>query len=153
MSTKLKPGDTAPDFELFDQNLNKFKLSDHLNKKKLVLFFYPKDDTRICTEEACLFRDKYEVFLEKGIEVVGISSDSIESHRHFSNKYRLPFPILSDREGKVKKLYGVYKILGLFSARKTFIINKKGRIEKIFTDLFSAQAHLEEALEALNGSK
>ena len=149
MSTQLKPEDAAPDFELFDQNLNKFKLSDHLNKRGVVLFFYPKDETKICTNEVCLFRDKYEVFLKKDVEVVGISSDSIESHRHFSDKYHLPFPILSDREGKVKKLYGVSKILGLIGGRKTFIINKKGKILKTINGLFSANVHIEEALKTL----
>ena len=149
MNIQLKPGDTAPDFELFDQDFNKFRLSDHLSKKGVVLFFYPKDETKICTKEVCLFRDKYEVFLKKDVEVVGISSDSIESHRQFSDKYHLPFPILSDREGKVKKLYGVSNILGLIGGRKTFIITKKGKISKAINGLFNAHIHIEEALKTL----
>jgi thioredoxin-dependent peroxiredoxin len=150
MSTKLKIGDHAPDFELFDQNLNKFKLSDFFNKKPVVVFFYPKDETKTCTKEVCSFRDHYDEFISHGVEVVGISCDSVESHQKFSAKHNLPFRILSDWNGDVKEAYGVSKILGFIPGRETFVINKDGFITKIYKDAFSGEDHVEQALEALN---
>jgi thioredoxin-dependent peroxiredoxin len=150
MSSKLKPGDQAPDFELFDQNLNKFRLSDFLNKKPVVIFFYPKDETRVCTKEACCFRDHYKEFQDHGAEVIGISCDSIESHQNFAEKHHLPYRILSDRDGIVKQTYGLSKVLGIIPARETYIINKEGIITKIYRDAFSSQEHVEQALEALD---
>ncbi|MDQ3190938.1 MAG: peroxiredoxin [Bacteroidota bacterium] len=147
--SKLKSGDLAPDFVLFDQNLNKFKLSDCFQKKPVVLFFYPKDETKICTKEVCSFRDKYQKFIEIGAEVVGISSDSIESHQQFAEKHKLPFRILSDKDGTVKTLYGISKILGLIPGRETFIINKEGIIIEIYKDAFHGEFHVEKALDAL----
>jgi thioredoxin-dependent peroxiredoxin len=149
MSAKLKPGDKAPDFELFDQNLNKFKLRDFINKKPIVLFFYPKDDTSLCTSEACSFRDYHKLFVEKGAEVIGISTDSIESHQSFSEKLSLPYRLLSDMGGYVKRLYGVSGILGIISGRETFIIDKEGIIKKIYSDPFHGSIHATEALEAI----
>ncbi|MBA3900368.1 MAG: peroxiredoxin [Bacteroidetes bacterium] len=150
MSTKLKPGDIAPDFELFDQNLNKFRLGDLINDKPVVIFFYPKDETKICTKEACCFRDKYDEFIKHGVEVIGISCDSVESHQIFSDKHKLPYRILSDREGSVKDAYGVSKVLGIIKGRETFVVNKEGKIIKIYRDAFSGEEHVEQALEALN---
>jgi thioredoxin-dependent peroxiredoxin len=150
MSSKLKPGDKAPDFELFDQNLNKFKLSDYFNKKPIVIFFYPKDETMMCTKEACCFRDHYTEFQEHGAEVIGISCDSVEKHQHFANKHNLPYRILSDRDGIVKQQYGLTRVLGIIPARETFIINKEGIIAKIYKDAFSGEEHVEKALEALD---
>jgi thioredoxin-dependent peroxiredoxin len=149
MSTKLKPGDIAPDFELFDQNLNKFRLSDLNNNKPVVIFFYPKDETKICTKEACCFRDHYQEFINHGVEVIGISCDSVESHQIFSDKYKLPYRILSDREGAVKDAYGVAKLLGFIRGRETFVVSKEGKIIKIYRDAFSGEEHVEQALEAL----
>jgi thioredoxin-dependent peroxiredoxin len=150
MSTTLKPGDLAPDFELFDQNLNKFKLSELVDKKPVVIFFYPKDETRTCTKEACCFRDKYNEFLKHDVEVIGISCDSVESHQQFSDKYKLPYKILSDWNGAVKTAYGVSKVLGIIPGRETFVVNKAGVITKIYRDLFSSEDHVEQALEALS---
>lgn len=149
MSTKLKTGDIAPDFELFDQNLNKFKLSHLRGKKPVVVFFYPKDETKICTKEVCCFRDNYQKFLENGVEVIGISCDSVETHQHFSDKYKLPYPILSDRNGEVKEAYGVSKVLGILPGRETFVVDKNGLIIKIYRDVFSGEDHVEQALEAI----
>ena len=150
MPNKLKPGVKAPDFELFDQNLNKFKLSDCFNKKPVVIFFYPKDQTKICTKEVCCFRDKYQEFINIGAEVVGISSDSIESHQQFSEKYHLPFRILSDPDGSVKNTYGISKVLGVIPGRETFIINKEGIIVHVCRDTFHGEFHVEKALEVLH---
>lgn len=149
MSKCLKPGDIAPQFELFDQNLNKFNLKDYLGKKAVVIFFYPKDETRTCTREVCSFRDNYIKFNSKDVEVVGISSDSIETHQEFAGKHHLPFRILSDGDNSVRKLYGVSKVLGIIAGRETFIINKQGRIVKTFSDLLHGEQHVEEALEAI----
>ncbi|HET6246034.1 MAG: peroxiredoxin [Bacteroidetes bacterium] len=147
---KIKPGDKAPDFILFDQNLNRFKLSDCFNKKPVVLFFYPKDETKTCTKEVCCFRDKYQDFINIGADVIGISSDSIESHQQFSEKHNLPFRILSDPNGIVKNTYGISKVLGLIPGRETFIINKQGIVIKIYRDAFHGEFHVEKALEALD---
>ena len=104
----VKVGDRAPDFTLPTQKTGEsFHLYDMLGKSAIVLFFYPKDDTPGCTAEACSFRDNYEVFQEAGAEVVGISSDSETSHQQFANKYKLPFILLSDLGGVVRKFYGV----------------------------------------------
>lgn len=149
MSSKLKPGDPAPDFELFDQNLNRFKLSECFNRKPVVIFFYPKDETKTCTKEVCCFRDHYKEFQEHGAEVIGVSCDSVETHQNFAEKHHLPYKILSDREGMVKQKYGLTKVLGIIPARETFIINKDGIITKIFRDAFSGEEHVEQALEAL----
>jgi thioredoxin-dependent peroxiredoxin len=149
MSTKLRPGDQAPDFELFDQNLNKFKLSDCFKKKPVVIFFYPKDETKVCTKEACCFRDKYKDFLDHGAEVIGISCDSVESHQIFSEKHKLPYRILSDSQGNVKSAYGISRVLGIIPGRETFVVNKEGIIIKIYRDAFSGEDHVKEALEAI----
>src|SRR3989338_7689460 len=110
---KIKVGDTAPDFTLQNQEGKPVRLKDFLGKKNIVLYFYPKDETPGCTKEACAFRDSYEVFKEEGAEVIGISSDSADSHRRFASHHRLPFTLLSDEGGEVRKLYGVGSPLGL----------------------------------------
>src|SRR5436190_12780355 len=109
----LEPGEKAPDFNLISANGELFQLSEKLKENNLVLYFYPKNETRGCTAEACSFRDQYEVFKEQGAEVAGVSSDSLKSHQNFSGKYNLPFILLSDDNGKVRKLYDVPRTLGL----------------------------------------
>ncbi|HBX53512.1 MAG: peroxiredoxin [Bacteroidetes bacterium RIFOXYB2_FULL_35_7] len=136
--TKLQIGDKAPDFKGIDQNGSVLSFSD-FKGKKLVLFFYPKDNTPGCTEEACNLRDNYSGFQQKGYEVVGISKDSDKSHMNFISKYNLPFNLISDTEKKIINDYGVWgekimygkKIEGLH--RTTFIISEKGIIENIIT--------------------
>ena len=103
----LKVGDAAPDFELPDASGRRVHLSALLQNKVVVLFFYPKDGTPVCSAEACSFRDAYQEFVEAGAEVVGISSDTVESHERFSARHRLSFVLLSDENGAVRKLYGV----------------------------------------------
>jgi len=114
-----------------------------------VLFFYPKDDTPGCTKEACAFRDDYEEFGKLDAEVVGISSDSVESHRSFARKHRLPFTLLSDEGGKVRKLYGVSNTLGLFPGRVTYVIDEQGVIKHVFSSQLGTKRHVEEALKIL----
>ena len=125
----IKAGQQAPEFELPDNNGDIVKLVDFRGKKNVVLFFYPKDFTGGCTAEACSFRDSYEDFTDAGAEVIGISSDDVISHRKFSERYKLPFILLSDKGGKVKKQFGVKDdLFGLLAGRVTFVINKEGKI-------------------------
>jgi thioredoxin-dependent peroxiredoxin len=133
---KLKEGSVAPVFEGIDQNGNTIRLSD-FNGKKLVLYFYPKDNTSGCTAEACNLRDNYEQFLSQGFAIVGVSPDGEKSHKGFAGKYSLPFPLIADTEKKILEDYGVWgekKMYGrsfMGVLRTTFIINEKGIIEKI----------------------
>src|SRR3990167_5795797 len=146
---KIKVGDTAPDFTLQNQEGKPVRLKDFLGKKNIVLYFYPKDETPGCTKEACAFRDSYEVFKEEGAEVIGISSDSADSHRRFASHHRLPFTLLSDEGGKVRKLYCVGSPLGLIPGRVTFVIDQKRIVRHIFSSQFNAIRHVKEALVIL----
>ncbi|MCS6942876.1 MAG: peroxiredoxin [Geminocystis sp.] len=147
--TSLKVGDKAPDFALPSADGKIVRLSDFLGKKAVVLFFYPKDDTPGCTMESCTFRDNYQVFQEAGAEVIGISGDSPQSHRQFASKYQLPFPLLSDENNLVRKLYGVPNALFFLPGRVTYVIDKNGIIRHIFNSLFDVKAHVQEALKTI----
>jgi peroxiredoxin Q/BCP len=148
----LKEGDAAPDFESRDAEGNAVKLSD-LRGRKVVLYFYPKDDTPGCTKEACSFRDGFAEFKRRGIEVLGVSTDDEKSHRKFAEKFGLPFKLLADTDHRVADLYGVYgekqfmgrKYMGV--ARKTFLIDEEGRLRKVF-DKVKVDEHAGEVLEA-----
>jgi len=144
----LKIGDVAPDFNLRDENGLPVSLKDYLGKKVVVLYFYPKDFTSGCTVEACSFRDDYRLYEDQGAVVIGVSLDSVESHSKFSEKYNLPFPILSDNGKVAATAYGVLGIAGLLAKRVTFIINKDGRITHIFPRV-DVKRHSEEVLKAL----
>lgn len=142
-------GVLAPDFELKDQNGETFRLSEHIGKAPIVLFFYPKDFTPGCTAEACAFRDSYEQFTDAGALVVGISSDSPGSHRRFAEKHRLPFTLLSDPGKKARKSFGVdNRLFQLLPGRETFVIDTSGTIVMNFKAL-SAYGHVSKALEAV----
>jgi peroxiredoxin Q/BCP len=145
----LKAGDTAPDFALPDRAGYTVRLSDYRGKKAVVLYFYPKDDTPGCTKEACSFRDQYEVFKEAGAEVIGVSSDSEASHAKFAAKYSLPFVLVADRGGKVRKQYGVPATFGLLPGRVTFVIDPQGVVRHVFNSQLQATRHVEEAAQAL----
>lgn len=142
-------GDRAPNFSLPSQRGEQVELERLLGQRPMVIYFYPKDDTPICTKEACFFRDHYEDFKDAGAEVIGISSDSSESHRQFAAKYRLPFTLLSDEGGKVREMYGVPSTLGIFPGRVTFIIDRQGVVRHVFSSQFRAKAHVDEALRVL----
>jgi thioredoxin-dependent peroxiredoxin len=150
----LKEGDNAPDFSTTDANGEPVKLSD-FRGQKVVLYFYPKDDTPGCTKEACSLRDNYSSFEQQGIKVLGASLDSETSHQAFASKYDLPFTLLSDIDHSVSNAYGVYgeqtwgdkKFMGV--ARKTFLIDEQGKIKKVF-DKVNVEAHADEVLEAFN---
>ena len=145
----LAVGDRAPDFALPDAGGGTVRLSDFRGKKAVVLYFYPKDDTPGCTKEACGFRDSYEEFTSAGAEVIGVSSDSGESHRGFASKHKLPFTLLSDRGGKVRRQYGVPATLGLLPGRVTFVIDRGGVVRHVFNSQLAATRHVREALDAL----
>jgi peroxiredoxin Q/BCP len=150
----LKEGDIAPDFSTRDEKGNPVRLSD-FRGQKVVLYFYPKDDTPGCTKEACSLRDNFSSFEEQGIKVLGASLDTEASHQAFASKYNLPFTLLSDTDHAVADAYGVYgeqtwgdkKFMGV--ARKTFLIDEQGKIKKVF-DKVNVEAHADEVLEAFN---
>jgi peroxiredoxin Q/BCP len=144
--TEIKVGDLAPDFTLPNQDGKPLTLSS-LRGKLVVLYFYPKDFTSGCTKEACHFRDAYEDFTEAGVEVIGVSSDSQESHRKFRDTYLLPFSLLSDEMGVVKKLYGISG--HLLPARITFVIDKAGVVRNVFSSRTDMKAHIDEAMKVL----
>jgi thioredoxin-dependent peroxiredoxin len=143
---ELTTGDHAPDFTLPDQNGQPVHLSELLKQSHVVLYFYPKDETPGCTAEACSFRDQYEVFREAGAEVVGVSSDSVESHQQFAQHHRLPFLLLSDAQGEVRKLYGVQSTLGFLPGRVTFVIDRDGIVRYSFNSQMNPLRHVPEAL-------
>lgn len=134
----LKEGMKAPDFEGIDQHGNTIRLKDYAGKK-VVLYFYPKDNTSGCTAEACNLRDNWESFIKKGFVVIGVSPDSEKSHKGFAEKFALPFPLIADTSKKLLTDYGVWgekKMYGrsfMGVLRTTFIIDEKGKIEKIIS--------------------
>ncbi len=149
MSTgnSLCPGDKIPGFSLKDQSGEDFDVSNYLGKKKLVIFFYPKDGSLTCTRQACYFRDIYDLFEEAGAEVVGISEQSVESHHEFARLNNLNYRILSDANNSVRKLFGVpSKAFGLIPGRVTYVVNLKGEIVYIFDSQSKTQKHVDEAL-------
>lgn len=149
----LKVGIKAPAFSLLNQNGEKISLKDYLGKK-IVLYFYPKDNTSGCTKEACNFRDAFPKFKKTDAIILGISPDSVDSHKKFAEKYQLNFNLLADEEKKVVQLYGVWKEKSMYGRkymgveRTTFIIDEKGRIKNIFTKV-KVDGHDKEVLEAL----
>jgi thioredoxin-dependent peroxiredoxin len=145
----LAVGDRAPDFTLPSSSGEPVTLSKVHAHKSVVVFFYPKDDTPGCTVEACSFRDSYEAFVEAGAEVVGISSDSEDSHGRFASKHKLPMTLLSDVDGKIRALYGVKPTLGLFPGRATFVIDRQGVVRHVFVSQLRAGAHVGEALSVV----
>ena len=145
---KVQVGDLAPDFTLPTQSGALVSLGDFLGKTALVLYFYPKDNTSVCTAEACAFRDSYEVFKDAGAEVIGISSDSVESHQQFAAAHRLPFILMSDVDSIVRKLYGVPTAFGL-PGRVTYVIDRHGIVRRIFFSQFTSEKHVTEALSTL----
>ncbi len=145
----VKVGDIAPDFSLRSQSGDMVSLSQFAGQKPVVVYFYPKDDTPGCTLESCSFRDSYTAFQDLGAEVIGISSDSMESHQRFAAKLGLPFLLLSDPGGKVRSAYGVPATLGLLPGRVTYVIDREGVVRHVFNSQFNPQAHVKEAIEVL----
>lgn len=152
--SQLKEGQKAPAFEGVDQDNNKIKLSDFPGKK-VILYFYPKDNTPGCTTEACNLRDNYKDLQEKGFIVIGVSPDNEKSHKGFAGKYSLPFPLIADPEKKIINTYGVWGEKKMYGKRfrgvlrTTFIIDEKGIIEKIISKVDTAQ-HTEQIFTLYN---
>lgn len=146
---RVEVGTVAPRFTLPSQSGEMVSLEDFVGRKPVVLYFYPKDDTPGCKREACAFRDDYQQFGGLDAEVVGISSDSVESHRKFAENHDLPFTLLSDEGGKVRQLYGVRNTFGLLPGRVTYVIDREGVVRHVFSSQLAASRHVEEALGAL----
>lgn len=145
---KIEIGDQVPNFSLRDQNNEIFNIGDNIGKP-MVIYFYPKDDTPGCTKEACKFRDEFENFTDLGAIVVGISADTIESHKKFEEKYNLPFILLADTKNEVRSLFGVPKNLFLIPGRVTYVIDKKGVVQYVFNNQLGAEKHVKNALVKL----
>ena len=144
-------GDIAPDFSLIDQHGGEFQLKKIIGEDRIIVFFYPKDETPCCVAEACGFRDSFEEFANLNCKVVGISKDSVNSHAKFAKHYNLPYVLLSDPIKEVANLYGVESsLLGLLPGRKTYVIDKKGIVTHIFDYQFKAKQHVADALKALS---
>lgn len=152
--SELNVGDKVPSFTLPDQDGKPFNAADALAKGPLVLFFYPKDESPGCTVEACSFRDASGDFLEAGATVVGVSSDSSASHRKFADKHKLPYPLLADEGGALRKQFGAPRsMLGLVEGRTTYVIDASGVIRHKFDAMFRVNKHIEEALTTVRALK
>jgi thioredoxin-dependent peroxiredoxin len=147
MARGIGAGDKAPDFTLPSQSGEQVRLSDRIGQRVVVLYFYPKDNTSGCTAEACAFRDSYEVFTDAGAEVIGVSSDSVDKHAGFAGKHNLPFTLLADAGGKVRKLYGVPAALGFIPGRVTYVIDRDGTVRRVFNSMTNIDGHVKEALD------
>lgn len=145
MPPKLRAGDPMPAFALPDHDGRLVESGEILGRGPIVIFFYPRDDTRGCTAQACGFRDAYEDFAEAGAEVFGISRDGGSRHRDFRGRHDLPFRLLTDEGGEVAERFGVPKTLGLLPGRSTFIFDARGALRHAFHSQFQPTRHVDEA--------
>ncbi|MEQ8906523.1 peroxiredoxin [Ekhidna sp.] len=146
----LNKGDSLPEISLVNQDGNLISLND-FKGRPLVIYFYPKNNTRVCTAQACGFRDNYEQFKEAGAEVIGISQDSSESHKKVVNNRKLPFILLSDSKKEALKAFKIPSLFfGLIPARVTFVFDKSGKVVHVFRADFNADKHIEETLSIIN---
>jgi thioredoxin-dependent peroxiredoxin len=149
MARGIQVGDKAPDFTLPSQAGEKVRLSDRLEERVVVLYFYPKDETPGCTREACAFRDSHEVFAEAGAEVIGVSSDSVDKHSAFAGHHNLPFTLLSDEGGRVRKSYAVPSTFGILPGRVTYVIDRAGTVRYVFNSQTNIGRHVDDALDVV----
>ena len=147
-SKPLAAGQTAPDWTLPDQNGKPVSLHDFRDKKNVVVFFFWKDDGPVCTKESCTFRDSYEKFNVENAAVIGISGDSQARHQKFKTDNKLPYPLLSDPDGKVRALWGVPTENGM-PGRFTYVLDKRGVVRKVYGGMYQDKKHVVEALKAL----
>jgi thioredoxin-dependent peroxiredoxin len=150
---RIAVGDPAPQFTAAAQTGELVALADFFGKQTVVLFFYPRDGTPVCTTEACGFRDAHAEFVAAGAAVFGISGNSIKKHRQFAEQRSLPFMLLSDRDGALRKAFGVPRLLGILPGRTTYVIDKEGVVRHVFTSHFSPDRHVEEALRVVRQLK
>lgn len=147
----IKIGDKCPDFVLENQDGKKVNIQDLIGDKIIVLYFYPKDNTWGCTKQACSFRDNYDEFLALDCLVLGISSDSVLSHKTFSEQFHLNFPILSDIDDSVRKKFGVpTSFFGMIKGRVTYIIDKNGIVKGIYNSQLNSTSHISKAIGMIN---
>jgi thioredoxin-dependent peroxiredoxin len=145
----VKVCDKAPDFTLRSSTGENITISEFFGKKSLVIFFYPMDESPVCSREAEAFKNKHESFKELKAEVIGISPQTVDSHKSFAKRHKLPFILLSDPQNKVRKLYGVTSTLGVVPGRATFVIGKDSIVKYVFSSQFQPAKHAEKALNAL----
>ena len=149
MAKEIGVGDVIPEFTLPNEN-NEMVTVSKSDQEKRVIYFYPKDDTKVCTAQACSFRDWQSELNALGYRVIGISSDSPSSHQKFIAKHNLNFTLLSDQGGKVRKQFGAASFVGIIPSRKTFVIDENGTIEFIYNTLFESEEHVEAIKQFLN---
>jgi len=147
--TRVDVGDSAPDLSMSTHTGERLSLADYRGEHPIVLFFYPKDGTAVCTKEACSFRDAYEDFTEAGAVVIGVSSDSASRHQRFAEKHGLPFLLVSDQDGNARRTFGVPKTMGVFPGRVTYVIDREGIVRHVFSSQFAADRHVQEALDVV----
>ena len=151
---KIEVGSEIPQFTLQNQFGDTFNIDNYIGKKNLVIYFYPKDDTPGCTKEACSFRDQFAVFEDSDAMIIGISSQSVESHLKFAEKHRLNYTLLADVNKEVRKLFGVpADLFGLIPGRVTYIVNKEGKVVYVFNSQTNAEKHVDEALVVIKDLK
>ncbi|MHC4513097.1 MAG: peroxiredoxin [Planctomycetota bacterium] len=146
---RIQVGDKAPDFSATTQDGSTIRLADYRGQRALVLFFYPKDGSAVCTKEACSFRDSYARFVDAGADVVGVSGDSLAKHQTFAQQHRLPFHLISDSDGSIRKAFGVPRTLGLLPGRTTYVIDKEGVVRLVFSAQLASDEHVRRAMAAL----
>lgn len=145
----IQVGDPAPDFTVTASDGKQVTLADYRGKQAVVVYFYPRDNTSICTQEACAFRDAYEDFVKAGAVVIGVSVNSDESHRAFAASHRLPFLLVADEDGSLRRLFGVPNSFLILPSRVTYVIDRAGIVRHVFTALFQGKQHVEEALKTV----
>jgi peroxiredoxin Q/BCP len=148
----LVVGDYMPAFSLTDKDGKTFKSTDYVGKSFLVIYFYPKDESMVCTKEACSFRDSFNDFNKAGAKVIGINAGTVESHKSFSDHYKLPFTLLSDPDNKVYHLFGVKNKI-FMTGRETFVIDRQGKIAFTYDAMMQGKKHADDALAFVKGHK
>ncbi len=148
----VEAGEKAPVFSLYDQKGKVFNMADEVGKHTLVIYFYPKDESMVCTKEACAFRDSFDDFTKAGAKVIGINSGTVASHKAFVDHYKLPFTLLSDPDNKVYNLFGVKKKM-FMSGRETFVVDKKGKVVYAHAAMLQGKEHADDALKFIRTAK
>ena len=146
---QIQVGDLAPEFTWTAPTGNQVRLSDFRDQQVVVLFFYPKDGSALCTKEVCAFRDAYDQFAEAGAVVIGVSGDSAASHSAFATRHNLPFHLVSDTDGSLRKAFGVPKSFSLLPGRVTYVIDREGLVRLVFSAQLTADRHVSEALRVV----
>jgi len=144
--SRIELGDPAPEITLRTHSGEEIPLAGYRDRQAVVVFFYPRAGTPVCTKEACGFRDAYEDFTALGAVVIGVSGDSAARHEAFAQKHRLPFLLVSDEDGHARRAFGVPKSMGFLPGRVTYVIDKAGIVRHVFNSQLAADRHVEEAL-------